>query len=190
VRRLQPEDALAIGVDVPRTNRKPGVGPIDDHRVAFTSGQTQQFDVRLLVTRSGDPVENDLAAGRDVWQAGIGRRRQGLRLNNWRVNTGTRRLGIEEWQDVRVLETGDGRDLLDEAVAAEESGQLGLEDLDGDLAVVPQVFGGPDGGHAAGAQLALDAISALAGAGEAVRMHSLAPPVFVLQTLDVLVFSS
>jgi len=86
------------------------------------------------------------------------------------------RAGIEERQDVRVLETGGGLDLLDEAVATEDGGQLGLEDLDRDLAVVLQVFGEVDRGHAARADLMLDAVAVLEGAGDAVGDVSHALP--------------
>ena len=37
--------------------------------------------------------------------------------------------------------------------------ELGVEDLDGDLAAVLQVLGEVDGGHAALAELALDAVA-------------------------------
>ena len=37
--------------------------------------------------------------------------------------------------------------------------EFGVDDLDGDLAAVPEVLGEVDGGHAALAELALDAIA-------------------------------
>jgi hypothetical protein len=52
-----------------------------------------------------------------------------------------------------------GLDLLHEPLGAEDGGQFGLQDLDRDLAVVLQVLGKPDRGHATLAQLALDPVS-------------------------------
>ena len=54
-------------------------------------------------------------------------------------------------------------DLADEALGAEGRGELGAEHLDGDLAVVLQVVGEVDGGHAALAELALDAVGGAEG---------------------------
>ena len=58
-----------------------------------------------------------------------------------------------------MLERCCGPDLDDEAFAAEDSGGLRLQNLEGDLAVVPDVVGQVHGGHAALAQLALDAVA-------------------------------
>ena len=57
-----------------------------------------------------------------------------------------------------MLEVGGGLDLREEPLRAEHGGQLGPEHLDGDLAVVLEVVGQVDGGHAALAQLALDLV--------------------------------
>ena len=46
-------------------------------------------------------------------------------------------------------------------------GEFGVEDLDGDLAVVLEVVGEVDGGHAALAELALEAVAVGEGGGEA-----------------------
>ena len=62
---------------------------------------------------------------------------------------------VDQAEDVRVLEVGGDLDLAEEALAAEDGGELGVEDLDGDLAAVLQVFGEIDRGHAALAQLAV-----------------------------------
>jgi hypothetical protein len=58
-----------------------------------------------------------------------------------------------------VLEVGGDLDLPQEALAAEHGGQLRVEDLDGDLAAVPDVLGEVDGRHAALTQLAPDAVA-------------------------------
>jgi hypothetical protein len=51
-------------------------------------------------------------------------------------------------EDVGMLELGRRRDLFDEAVAADDRGELGPEHLDRDFAVVFQVIRRIDGGHA------------------------------------------
>ena len=52
-----------------------------------------------------------------------------------------------------------GLDLHHEALGAEHGGQFRLQHLDRDLAVVLQVLGEVHRGHAAGAELALDAVA-------------------------------
>ena len=70
---------------------------------------------------------------------------------------------------------GDGLDLAQEALGADDGGQLGAEDLDGHLAVVLEVLGEIDGGHAALAQLALDAVAVGEGGTQGVRHAHGAP---------------
>ncbi len=48
-------------------------------------------------------------------------------------------------------------DLAEEPLAAQRLGQVGVEDLDGDVAIVLEVAGEVDGRHATGAELAVDA---------------------------------
>ena len=76
---------------------------------------------------------------------------------------------VEQRQDVGVAEAGGGGDLAQEALGAERGGELGAEDLDGDLAVVLEVVGEVDRGHAALAELALDAVAVGQRRGEAVE---------------------
>ena len=56
-----------------------------------------------------------------------------------------------------MREAGGDPDLLEEALAAEDGGELGMEDLDGDVAIVPESWARSTRGHAAAAQLALEA---------------------------------
>ncbi len=58
-----------------------------------------------------------------------------------------------------MLQRGSGLDLDHEALGAEHGGQLRLEDLDRDLAVVLEILRQVDRGHAAGAEFALDAVA-------------------------------
>ena len=66
---------------------------------------------------------------------------------------------VEQRQNVGVLEVGGGLDLGQEPLGAEDGGQLGTEHLERHLAVVAHVVGEIDGGHAALAHLALEAVA-------------------------------
>jgi hypothetical protein len=77
--------------------------------------------------------------------------------------------GIEQRQDVRVLERRGGLDLLDEPLGAEDRRELRAQHLDRDPSLVLQVVGEIDRGHPPLAQVAFDAIAAGEGRGEAVR---------------------
>ena len=74
---------------------------------------------------------------------------------------------VEQREDVRVLEVGRRLDLGEEPFGTDHCGQLGLEDLQGDLAFVLQVVGQVDRGHPAFAELTLDRVAALEGSVEA-----------------------
>jgi len=75
--------------------------------------------------------------------------------------------GIEQRQDVRMLQGGGGGDLLHEAIRAQHRREVRLEDLDGHLAVVLQVLGEVHRGHAPLAELPLDAVPVRQRRGEA-----------------------
>ena len=66
-----------------------------------------------------------------------------------------------------MLQVGGGPDLAEKPLGADHRRELGPQDLDGDLAVVPQVLGEVDGGHAALAELALDPVAVGERGGEA-----------------------
>ena len=66
---------------------------------------------------------------------------------------------VDEAEDVRVLQGGDGLDLAEEPLGPDDGGELGAQDLDRDFAVVAEVLGQVDGGHAALAELPLDAVA-------------------------------
>ena len=77
------------------------------------------------------------------------------------------RPAVVQRQDVRVLQVGRGRNLGDEPLGADDGGQLGAQHLDGHLALVLEVLGQVHRGHAAGPELALDAVAVGKGRGEA-----------------------
>ena len=67
--------------------------------------------------------------------------------------------GIEQGQDMGMLQPGGDLDFPEEPLAAEGGGDLGPEDLHRHLAVMPQVFGQVDRGHPPAAELALDGVA-------------------------------
>ena len=62
-------------------------------------------------------------------------------------------------EDVRMLQAGGDPDLLEESLRSERGGELGAQDLERDGAIVPEVVREVDHGHAAAAELALDAVA-------------------------------
>lgn len=62
-------------------------------------------------------------------------------------------------QDVGMLEIGGGLDLLEEPGRPDHRCELGPEDLQGHLAVVPEILGQEHGGHPALAELAFDLVT-------------------------------
>ena len=66
--------------------------------------------------------------------------------------------GVVNGQDVGVLQAGAEPDLAEEPLGAQRLGQLGMEHLERDGAVVSQVVREEYGGHAAASQLTLDPV--------------------------------
>jgi hypothetical protein len=67
--------------------------------------------------------------------------------------------GVEERQDVGVLELRSELDLLEEALGAEHRRELRVQHLDGHEPVVPHVLREPHGGHPTAAELALQRVT-------------------------------
>ena len=74
------------------------------------------------------------------------------------VDQAARLAGIEQRQDVRVLQMGGDPDLTQEALDSEHGGELGAQHLQGDGAIVLQIPGEIHGRHATGADLTLDSV--------------------------------
>ena len=74
--------------------------------------------------------------------------------------------GIEHCEDVGMLEAGGQADLPLEPFGAERDRQLGVQDLEGDVAVVLEVAREVDRGHAAAPELALERVAVLEGLRE------------------------
>lgn len=68
---------------------------------------------------------------------------------------GVRVARIEQRQHVGMLQVGGDLDRLAEPLGASHGGQLGPEDLHGDLPVVLQILGDGHGGHATRAEFFL-----------------------------------
>jgi len=79
-------------------------------------------------------------------------------------------------QDVRVPQPGGELDLALEALGTEGQGQLGMEDLERDRALVPDVTSQVYRGHTAASQLALEGIPA----SQRLRSASTSSPMRVL----------
>jgi hypothetical protein len=73
---------------------------------------------------------------------------------------------IEHRQNQGVLQAGSGLDLPEEPFGAEDVRQLGPEDLDGHLAVVPEITRQVDDRHATSAELAFYPVSTGEGFGD------------------------
>ena len=71
-----------------------------------------------------------------------------------------RRPGVEEWQEVRVLEPGGNANLREEPVSPEYRGELRSEDLQCHLPLMLEVLSLIDRSHAAAAELVLDRVIA------------------------------
>src|SRR5688500_8172508 len=112
-----------------------------------TAGDGERIVQRQLVLAfEASPERFALDVGHDVPRRG----------SQWST---VHRAGVEEREDVRMLEGGGEADLAHEQVG--QGDQLAANDLEGDWAAVPQVAGEVDGGHAAPAELALDAVAAV-----------------------------
>jgi hypothetical protein len=68
--------------------------------------------------------------------------------------------GIVQLEDVRMVQVGGGPDLREEPFRADHRCQMGLQELDGDLAMVPDVLRQVDGRHTSLADGPLDPVAA------------------------------
>ena len=76
---------------------------------------------------------------------------------------------IEQRQDVWMLERRRGPDFDHESLGTKHGGELRLEDLQGDLAIVPEIACEIHGGHAALAELPFDRIATVEGGVKALH---------------------
>jgi hypothetical protein len=66
---------------------------------------------------------------------------------------------VEEWQDMRMLEFGGGVDLGKETLGADRSGKFRQKHLNGYRAVMADILGTIDRGHAPAAQFPLQDVA-------------------------------
>ena len=90
---------------------------------------------------------------------------QGLALDEGHdvVEKTVHRPGVEERNDVRVLQVGSRLDLCQEAFGSDYSSSFRLQDLQRHFALVLQVVGQVDCGHPTLTQLSLDGVPMLEG---------------------------
>jgi hypothetical protein len=84
--------------------------------------------------------------------------------------------GVEQGQDVRVLQLRGGLDLAQEPLAAERGAEVRVQDLDRDLTVVPHVLGEVHRGHPARTDLALDTVAMLVRIHHRIRFRTFRSP--------------
>jgi hypothetical protein len=75
---------------------------------------------------------------------------------------------VQQRENMRMLQTGCGADLAQEALAAEGGAEVRMEHLDRDVAVVLQIVREVHGGHAAGAEFPVESLALREGAGQPV----------------------
>ncbi len=124
-----------VAVDNPASVRVP-------QRIGHLAGNPERFGNREL------PVASEPGA-------------EGLAVDEGHhVKQEPRRLArLVERQDVGMLEVGGRPDFGQEPLGAEGRGELGVQHLDGDVAVVLQVVGEIDRGHPALPKLAVDPVA-------------------------------
>ena len=85
---------------------------------------------------------------------------EGLSLHEWHhiVKEGIGRAGIEQAENVRMLQLGGEADLALEALAADRCAQLRVQHLDGDFALVLDILGQEHGRHPAAPEFAFDGV--------------------------------
>ena len=74
------------------------------------------------------------------------------------VQQAVRVAGVEERQDMRMLQRRGELDLTQEPLGPEHGGQLGVQHLDGDLSAVARIAREVHRGHAAASELPLDRV--------------------------------
>jgi hypothetical protein len=74
--------------------------------------------------------------------------------------------GVEDWKNVRVLEAGGDSDLAEKAFGAQCGRELRMEDFERDQAVVSEIPGAVDRGHATASEFFLEHIAIAQGIGQ------------------------
>jgi len=144
--------------------------------MAFVEQDVFGFDVAMHDVVPVGVIEGISDFGRDP-HCGLDRQlsfltealAQGLSLHHrhHEVEEAVRFTGIVERQDVRVVEAGSEPDLPEKSPPPQRFGELGMEHLERDVAVVLDVVGEVDRGHPSRPELALDTITVGEGRSEA-----------------------
>ena len=136
--RVAPAEQNVFGLDVPVHD---ALAVRVAQRVRHLAGDLQRVLQRQL-TLAPEPIPEGLA----------------LHVGHRVPELAGRFTGIEHRQDVRVLQAGGGPDLALEALRTERGSQLGMQHLQRDRAVVPEIVGEIHRGHATPPQLALEPV--------------------------------
>ena len=171
LRRADRQTALRQPVPprVPHRHRDAEVG---EHREALVEQDVLRLDVSMHDTLSMRVVERRRDLPRDVERLvevklplaiELGAQRFAADERHHVVQKPVRRPGVDQGEDVRMIEPRADADLVQEPLAAEHGGELRTQHLEGDVALVLEVMGEKNRCHPARADLALDAI--------AVRQH-------------------
>jgi hypothetical protein len=148
------QDVLGLEVAV---HHAASVGEVE--RAGEEREQTQGLvEGQLLLAREPGPQRLALDVGHHVVEQAVGRP------------------GVEEREQVGMLQVRGGPDLAQEPLGADDGGELGAQHLDGDLAVVLEVVGEVDGGHAAGTEFALEPVAVGEGRAQAFQVAHRAFP--------------
>ncbi len=178
LRRAQRQPGLGDAIATGRGDRQRDP-KIRHHRLAFLQQDVARLDVtvnhvaavRVLQRRRHLRSDLDgLVHGQLLLDRNLVAQRLALDVRHHVVEEALRFARIVERQDVRVLQVGGDLDLVEEALGAQDGGELRAQHFDRDLAVVLHVMGEVDGRHAAGAELALDRVAVGEGTAEAVEI--------------------
>ncbi len=153
---------------------------VGDHRVSALEEDIVGFDVAMhdaarvsIAQRVGDFARDAQGVGDRKLLLAVEAIAQRLALHQRHhvVQEVARAAGIVERQDVRMPKIRRRFDFAEKTLRANHGAELRQKHLDRDLALVLQVFGEVDGGHATLPELALDAVAALQRRGESISLR-------------------
>ncbi len=166
-----------------RLRQGPSDAEIGHHRLAIAEQDVLGLDVAVNYTVAVGIVEGEpYLAGDSLgvldWELPLPRETlpQRFALDEWHrepeqgravLRTGVGLARVVHRDDMRVLEPRRELDLPEEALGAQGVGQLGVEDLERDRAVMAKIVGEVDGSHTPTPELALEAV--LVGKGDPQR---------------------
>jgi hypothetical protein len=167
VRRAEREPGLRHPATRRRAHRQRD-SEIRHHRAAIMQQDVLRLDVAVDHPVAVRVVEGVSDLGRDPHRFVDAQLRLAVQFvaqrltfdeRHYRIEEAVRLPRIMEREYVGVLEVGSGLDFLDEALGTEDRGEFGPQDFHRNVPVVPHIAREINGGHATGAQLALDGVA-------------------------------